>query len=245
MAITEITLLIGWFLVYLILRSINAYFGSALVFLTFIFAYIVSSQAFSSFYLILYLVVIVLDLALSQVTTTSQTTQGFKQGKFTTKAFKTISIHALVGATMYAVIRLLSRQVGGNIVGVPNLAITTPGVIALKFKPVFEASLGIVENSAAFVTFDILMIFGILIPLVGILVKVLGIIMPMAIASLVMGILHVTAYSVAVALLIYAMVAFAMFIFSRIILKDSLSADIAHYTNNGVISVGRSLQVVI
>ena len=244
MAITEITLLVIWFILYLILRSVNAYFGSALVFLTFIFAFIVSSQQFSSFYLLLYLIVIVLDLAINQIHTTSQTTSSYKAGKFTVRGFNFIVISLIVGLTMYLAIKLLSRQVGANIVGVPNLAIATPSTIALYFKPVFEASLGIIENATAFVFFDILMVFGLLIPVIGIMVKFLGIILPLIASSLIMAIFHVTAYSVSIALLLYAMIAFAMFIISRIILKDSLASDFAHYINNGLVSVSRSLQVV-
>lgn len=240
MAITEIIMLVAWLSLYIILRNVQPYFGSALVFLTFIFAFIVSSQSFSSFYLLLYLVVIVLDLAITQITTTSQ----FKQGKFTTSGFKSVSINLIIGVVMYLVIKLFSRQVGANIVGVPSLALTTPSTIALSFKPVFEASLGIIENATAFVFFDILMAFGMLIPLVGLLIKLSGFIVPLILSSLIMAVFHVTAYSVSIALLLYAMMAFAMFIMSRIILKDSLSADTAHYLNNGLISASRSLQVV-
>lgn len=238
-------ILAAWFLLYLVLWSINAYFGSALLFLTFIFGFILSSQSFSTFYILFFLIVIVLDLAISQISTTSQKAVGFKQGKFTKQGFKHIGISALAGVVMYAVIRLLSRQVGGNIVGVPNLAVTTPSTIALTFKPVFESALGIIENQFAFVIFDMLMVFGVLIPLVGIIIRFSGVIMPIFLSSLVMAIFHVTAYSVAIALLIYAMMAFAMFIFSRIIFKDGLSADIAHYLNNGVISASRSLAIAV
>lgn len=244
MAITEVTLLVSWFVLYIVLRGVNAYFGSALVFLTFIFAFIVSSQSFSSFYLLLYLVVIVLDLAINQISTTNQVAGSYKAGKFTAKGFSFIGISLVAGLAMYFVINLLSRQVGANIIGVPQLQITTPTLIAQSFKPVFEASLGIIENATAFVFFDILMVFGLLIPFVGLLIEFSGVIIPLIISSLIMAIFHVTAYSVAIALLLYAMMAFAMFIISRIILKDSLSADTAHYLNNGVISVSRSLQVV-
>jgi len=244
MAITEIVLLASWFLLYLIFKAINTYFGSAFVFLTFLFAFIVSSQSFSTFYLLVPLIAIVLDLSINQINTTSQPVQGFNHGKFTQMGFKHIGISALVGVIMYLGIRLLSRQVGGNIVGVPNLAVTTPSTIALSFKPVFESALGIIENQIAFVILDILLVFGVLIPFIGIVIKASGILMPLILASVTMAIFHVTAYSVAFALLLYAMAAFAMFIFSRIILKDSTAADMAHYLNNGVVSVSRSLAVV-
>ena len=244
MAITEVILLVGWFVVYILLRNVQPYFGSALVFLTFIFAFIVSSQSFSSFYLILYLVVIVLDLALNQISTTSQPSIASKAGKVSAKGYGTIAISLIAGVAMYFVIKLLSRQVGGNIVGVPNLAVTTPSIIATSFKAVFEASLGIIENATAFVIFDILLAFGWMLPLLGILIKLSGFIIPLIVSSLILAIFHVTAYSVAIGLLLYAMLAFAMFIISRILLKDSLSADTAHYLNNGLISASRSLQVV-
>jgi len=243
MSLIPIILLVSWFLFYIVLKGVNAYFGSAFVFLTFIFAFIVSSQSFSSFYLLIYLIVIVLDLAIGQISTTSHV-QGFKRGKFTSAGFKGVGISLLVGFVMLASIRLLSRQVGANIVGVPNLAIATPSTIALGFKPVFESALGIIENQVAFVIFDIMMVFGLLIPLIGILVKASGFIVPLLISSLVMAIFHITAYSVAIALLLYAMIAFAMFIASRMLFKDSLAADVAHYANNGIISVSRSLAVV-
>lgn len=242
MAITEVMLLASWFLLYIILKRVNSYFGSALVLFTFIFAFIVSSQSFSSFYLLLYLVVIVLDLAISQIYTTTNVSP---QGNKARGGYGLIALSLVAGIVMYFIISLLGRQVGGNIIGVPNLAVVTPSTIALNFKPVFEASLGIIENSVAFVIYDIMLALGVLIPFVGLVIELSGIIIPMLVASIVLAIFHVVAYSVAFALLLYAGLAFAMFIISRIILKDSLSADLAHYLNNGIISLSRSLQVVV
>lgn len=237
MANIALIFLIIWFIAYILLRLKNVYFGAFLVFLTFTFAYIVSNKEFSAFYLLLYLVAITADLAISQIDTTAQ---GGKASVGSTHyaGFNYVALGLIGGLVIYFMISAISRQVGGNIIGVPNLAVTTPSAIAQSFKPVFESSLGIVENTIAFVIYDILLLvfgatilagFGIFLALVG--------------ASLILAIFHVVAYNVAIALLIYALLAFILFILSRLLTKDSLMADTAHYVNNAVVSTSRSLSI--
>src|SRR3990167_3391427 len=72
------------------------------------------------------------------------------------------------------------------------------------------------------------------------------IVVPTIIVGLVMGILHVTTYSVAISLLIWASIAFMLFIVSYIARgRDSLPADTAHFLNNGIIDVNRGLAIVV
>ena len=240
MSLTEITILAVWFLIYILLRLYSVYFGVFWVFLTFVFAFIVSNQAFSSFYLLIYLVAIVIDIAISQIHTTSDIKTEAKVNGTKVSGFNFVALSLGAGLVMYFMISLISRQVGGNIVGVPNLAITTPSAIAQSLKPVFEASLGIVENTFAFVMFDLsVILFG------ALLTAVIGIVIALFLTSIIMGIFHVVAYDVALGLLIYASMAFMLFILSKYLFKDSLGADTAHFLNNSVVSVQRSLQVVV
>ena len=234
----EIALLVGWFILYILLRQINIYFGAFLVFLTFIFAFIVSEQKFSTFYILLYLVAITADLAISQIDTTSDGGQQAEVGATKFSGFGYVAFSLIGGLVIYFMISLISRQVGGNIVGVPNLALTTPSEIALKFKPVFESSLGIIENTIAFVIYDVLVLI-----LGATILAGFAVFLAIAIAGLILAIFHVVAYNVAIALIIYAMFAFTLFILSKILFKDSLTADTAHYVNNGTISVSRSLAI--
>ena len=60
-----------------------------------------------------------------------------------------------------------------------------------------------------------------------------------------MAIFHITAYSVALSLLLWASFAFMMFIISYIITKDSLPADVAHLINNGILDLQKPLALVI
>lgn len=240
MPITEIAVLGSWFLIYILLRLTNVYFGMVWVFITFLFAFIVSNKEFSSFYLLLYLIAVAIDLAITQIHTTSDVKTQANVGKAKASGVHFVAISLLAGLVMYFMISLISRQVGGNIVGVPNLAITTPSAIANTFKPVFEGTLGVVENTFAFVLFDVsVLLFGALFTIV------LGIIISLFLVGLIMGLFHVVAYDVAFGLLLYGTLAFILFILSKYLFKDSLSADTAHYLNNGVISVNRSLAVVI
>ena len=235
---TEIALLIGWFVLYILLRFINVYFGSFLVFLTFIFAYIVSDPKFGAFYILLFLVAIITDLAINQIDTTSQGGQQARIGSTNFTGFSYVAFGIIGGLVIYFMISVISRQVGGNIVGVPNLAVTTPSLIAMKFKPVFESALGIIENTITFVVYDVLvLIFG------ATLLAGFSVFLGLAVAGLILAIFHVVAYNVSIALIIYAWLAFMMFILSKLLTKDSLMADTAHFTNNGVISVSRSLSI--
>ena len=239
MPLTEVILLISWLVIYILLRLFNVYFGVTWIFITFVFAFIVSNREFSSFYLLLYLIAVVIDLAITQIHTTSDIKTEAKIDGSKVSGFNFIAVSLIAGLVMYFMISVISRQVGGNIVGVPNLAITTPSAIAQTLKPVFEASLGIIENTLAFVLFDIsLLLFG------AIFTLVIGLVIALVLVGLIMGLFHVVAYDVALGLLIYATLAFILFILSKFLFKDSLSADTAHYLNNGVVSVSRSLQVV-
>lgn len=245
MSAIEITILVIWFLLYIIFRSINAYFGSALVLMTFVFAFIVSNQQFSAFYLLLFLVAIVLDLATPQIKTTSEVASSYNVGKYTLEGFNFITFSLLLGLVIYLGIGLIGKQAGGNIIGAPNLAVTNTDVVAKAFKPTFESALGIVENQIAFVMFDLFLTFGILLPFIGMLVRSMFFIAPMILSGLIMGLFHVTAYSVSVSLMLWASSAFMVFVMIKYLFHDSLSVDFAHYLNNAGVSLSRSLQVVI
>jgi hypothetical protein len=243
MVAAEITILVIFFVIYAAASRIHPAFKHIVLFITFVFAFVVSSREFASFYLLMYLVVFVLDLTFTQIDTTVQVGTTFNYGRFTAKGFNLVALQIVFGVVIYIAINLISRQVGGNIIGVPDLAITS-SEIGKSFKPMFESALGIIENQFTFVIFDILLAFGVLIPLVGLVIRATTVIIPTIIAGAALGIFHVAAYSVSIGLIIYASIAFMLFILSRLIVHDSLPADTAHYINNALVSVSRGLKVV-
>jgi len=248
MATTEIILLIVWFLIYIMFSRVHRALGHFLTFVTFIFAYVVSDPKFATFYLFLPLIAMGLDLVIPQIeTTTQQAPQSTQQTAVRSsglrlEGFGFIALQLIAGLVIYLMIQTLSRAAGGNIIGVPDLAISAP--VGKVFKPVFEASLGVNENLLTFVFFDILLVFGRMIPLIGIAIGALGFLIPMLIAAGIMALFHVVAYSVAISLILYALGAFALFIASRMMFNDTLAADTAHFLNNALISISRGLQVV-
>jgi len=245
MVATEITLLVIWFVLYVLFKGVHPFLAHIFVFITFVFAYTVSNQSFSAFYLILFLIAIVVDLSITEIDSVYRSSSSFTfQHKFTAQGFGFTILSLVAGLIMFFAISLLSRQAGGNIVGVPDLSITTSSQIGMSFKPVFQSALGIIENTFAFAVFDILLVFGVMLPVLGMLFRATTILLPMLVTGFAMGLLHITAYSVAVGLIIYASIAFMMFIVVRILLKDSLASDTAHYTNNAVVSVGQGLSIV-
>ena len=233
--LTAIMIMAISFLAYVILRSINHIIADVYLFVLFIFAFIVGSREFSVFYLLLFLIAIVIDLAVTK----------FEIGVAKTR-FMPIVIALVVGLGLYLTITLISVRVGGNIIGAPEIAIASTSTIAQNMRPTFVGMLGIIENRIAFVLFEVLNLFGILIPLVGVAFQLIPYVASTIIVGLVMGILHVTAYSVAISLLIWASIAFMLFITSYIIMgRDSLSSDFAHFTNNSLIDLNRGLSLVV
>jgi len=234
--LTAISILAISFLAYVILRSINHIIADVFLFILFIFAFVVSNREFSVFYLLMFIIAIVIDLAVPK----------FEIGTKAASGFMPIVIALLVGLGLYIVITLISVRVGGNIVGAPEIAIASTSTIAQNMRPTFVGMLGIVENRIAFAFFEVLNMFGVLIPIVGVAFQLVSYVMPTIIVGLIMGIFHVTAYSIAVSLLIWASIAFMLFITSYVTMgRDSLSADTAHLINNSSIDLSRGLSIVV
>lgn len=234
--LTAIMIMILSFLAYIILRNVNHILADIFLFILFIFAFVVSNKEFSVFYLLLFVIAIVIDLAVPK----------FEIGANVKSGFMPIVIALLVGLGLYVVITLISVRVGGNIVGAPEIAIASTSTIAQNMRPTFVGMLGIIENRIAFAFFEVLNLFGVLIPLVGVAFQLIPYVAPTVIVGLIMGIFHVTAFSVAISLLLWASIAFMLFIASYIIMgRDSLSSDTAHFLNNGIIDVNRGLSIVI
>jgi len=234
--LTAITIMTISFLAYVILRSVSHIIADVFLFILFIFAFVVSNREFSVFYLLLFLIAIVIDLGVSK----------FEIGKGVQTGFMDVVISLLIGLGLYLVIIFMSARAGGNIVGAPEIAISSTSQIAQNMRPTFIGILGIIENRIAFAFFEVISIFGLLIPVVGIAFQLVPYIVPTIIVGLIMGILHVTAYSVAISLLIWASIAFMLFIVSYIARgRDSLPSDTAHFLNNGIIDVNRGLAIVV
>lgn len=237
MVVGSATLLVVNFILYIMLRSVNRWLAYIQTFLLFIFAFIVSNREFSVFYLLLFVIAIL--IAELNIKVRSEQQAGMIGGKFTTKGFTLIAISLVVGVLMYAFIAIISTRVGGQIVGVPNLAISSTSEIASMLKPTFEAHLGIIENFFVFTIFESLVVFGMMLPLLGAFMTIIPVVVPLFLTALMFGIFHVAAYSISLSLILWASLAFAIFILSWFFLKDSLAADTAHYLNNGVVSLGR------
>ena len=239
--ITATIILIISVLVYILLKQIHSLVADFYLLVLFVFSYILTQKSFSLFYILLFLVVIVIDLGISQFSI--EPAKSIKIGSMSYKGFTMVIISAVLGLVMYLIISGISIVKGGNIIGAPELQITTSG-LAQNFRPTFVGMLGIIENRFAFVGFEILNIFGYLVPLIGIAFKLIPYLLPVVITGLLMGILHITAYSVAASLILWATFAFIIFILSYIITKDSLAADIAHILNNALIDLKRGLAIV-
>ena len=224
------------FLAYVVLRSINHIMADVFLFILFIFAFVVSNREFSAFYLLIFLIAIVIDLAVPK----------FEIGTKAASGFMPIVIALLVGLGLYIVITFISARVGGNIVGAPEIAIASTSTIAQNFRPTFVGMLGIVENRITFAFFEVLNLFGVLTPLVGVAFQMIPYVVPTIIVGIIMGLFHIAAYSVAISLLIWASIAFMLFIASYIAMgRDSLSADTSHLLNNGIIDINRGLAIVV
>ena len=234
--LTAITIMILSFLAYVILRSINHIIADVYLFILFIFAFVVGSKEFSVFYLLLFIISIVIDLAVSK----------FEIGTGAKTGFIQTVIALAVGLGLYLIITLISVRVGGNIIGAPEIAISSTSQIAQNMRPTFVGMLGIIENRIAFAFFEVLNLFGIMIPIIGVAFNLIPYIIPVITIGLVMGTFHVTAYSVAFSLLIWASIAFMLFIASYVIMnRDSLPADFSHFLNNGILDLNRGLAIVV
>ena len=237
---TAVTIMGLSFLVYIILRSINIVFADAYLFVLFIFAFILTSKEFSVFYLLLFIIAIIIDLAITQFKIApAASALGFK-------GFGLTLISLIVGLGLYLIISVISVRAGGNIVGAPELAVSSTSEIAQNLRPTFVSHLGIIENRIAFALFEVLSLFGGLLPFVGLVFEIIPYLVPVLIVGLIMGLFHVVAYSVSFSLILWASTAFMLFIASYLILnRDSLGADTAHAINNGMIDISRGLQIVV
>jgi len=243
MVVVAITIAIINFIAYIVFRSVNRWLAYTHLFLLFIFAFIVSNREFSIFYLLLFIIAIIISEFSSKVRTEQQE-GSFSEGKFTAMGFNFILLSLAVGAVMFVIIVLVEARVGGNIIGSPDLAISSASQIAQAWKPTFESMLGIIENFLFFVVMDVLLVFGVLIPFIGRIIQFSGVFLPVLLAAFIAGIFHIVAFSVSVSLIIWATMAFALFMASRVIMKDSLAADTAHFLKNLTVSISRGLQIV-
>jgi len=241
MVVAAITIAIINFIAYVIFRSVNRWLAYLHLFLLFIFAFIISSRDFSVFYLLIFIIAVLISEFIPQVKTEEGS---FSDGKFSAGSFQFILLSLAIGLVMFISIVAIESRVGGNIIGTPNLAISGTSEIVQVWKPTFESMLGIIENFMFFVVMDMLLTFGVLIPLIGRIIQFTSPMMPILIAAFLAGILHIVAFEVSVALILWATIAFAMFMFSRFFTQDSLAADFAHWLKNLMVSVSRGLQIV-
>ena len=241
MVVVAVTIAVINFIAYVIFRSVSRWLAYTHLFLLFIFAFIISSRDFSVFYLLIFIIAIII----SEFVTSVRTEEGsFSDGKFSVGSFQFILLSLAVGLVMFISIVAIESRVGGNIIGTPNLAISSTSEIAQAWKPTFESMLGIIENFMFFVVMDVLLVFGVLVPLIGRIIQLASPILPILISAFIAGILHIVAFEVSVGLILWATIAFSMFMFSRFFMQDSLSADFCHFLKNLVVSVSRSLQIV-
>ena len=241
MVVAAITIAIINFIAYVIFRSVNRWLAYLHLFLLFIFAFIISSRDFSVFYLLIFIIAVLISEFVSQIRTEEGS---FSDGKFSLGSFQFILLSLAIGLVMFISIVAIESRVGGNIIGTPNLAISGTSEIVQVWKPTFESMLGIIENFMFFVVMDMLLVFGVLIPLIGRIIQFTSPVLPILIAAFLAGILHIVAFEVSVALILWATIAFAMFMFSRFFTQDSLAADFAHWLKNLMVSVSRGLQIV-
>lgn len=237
---TAITIMVISFIAYVILRNVNYILADVYLFIVFIFAFTLTDKNFSAFYLLIFIIAVLVDLAVPKFTVQpTDRALGFS-------GFGLTLVSLVIGLGLYLFITFISVQVGGNIVGAPEIAIASTSAIAQNLRPTFVSHLGIIENRIAFAFFEVLNLFGMMIPVIGIAFHLIPYVVPAIIVGLLMGLFHTVAYSVAVSLLLWASIAFMMFIASYVIMnRDSLSADTGHFLNNGIIDTSRGLAVVV
>lgn len=238
--ITAISLMTLSFLIYIIARNISHILADAYLFVLFIFSFVVSNREFSAFYLLLFIIAIVVDLSVAQFQIQPA------KSAFGFEGFGLTLASLVVGLGLYIFITFISTQVGGNIVGAPELTISSTSTIAQNMRPTFVSHLGIIENRIAFAFFEVLALYGVLIPFIGVAFSLIPYVVPVVVVGLIMGLFHIAAYSVAVSLLIWASLAFMMFIVTYLLMnRDSLASDTGHLLNNGIIDINRGLAIVV
>lgn len=143
-------ILVGGVLLWLISLPHGLLASNFILLLMFMFIYARLDPAIGTFYTIMMLVVI----------TYSIKNIGQTQVKSINIAGKNISgipyilIIVLIGFLNYLIMRLLSSQAGGFIIGVPTLAATNSEILT-SFTPAIAGTLGFIENRFWFVIFDI------------------------------------------------------------------------------------------
>lgn len=208
----------------------------------FLFAYANVDKALATFYLIGLLFVIIVDW----------TNQPFEVGiakEFSLGGFKFKNLGLMIfsivlGVFIYLAINLMGTRTGSVVIGVPVLATVTTSTVVANFMPALTGLLGIIENRIFFTFFNLLVRFGVLLPVVGFLFGIGLPIVSIFLASLVFALFHLTAYSIAIGAIIWAMLSFALFLLSYLVVGDTLPADIAHWLNNILVSLQRTIQIV-
>lgn len=244
MVVGSITLLIASLVIYILLKSKSTILADAYLFILFIFAFLLTDKTFSMFYLMVFMIAIVLDLAVNTIDA-NKGNGSTSLGSYKVSGFQQTLLFVGIGVVMYGIILTMGSFAGGKILGAPNLQVTSVAQLAQASKPTFEASLGIIENRVAFVFFLLLDATGHLIPFLGWLFRVFIIALPMVLIGLLMGLFHVVAYGINAGLIVWAAFAFMLFIASYFIFKNSLPADISHYINNATVSLSRQLAIAI
>lgn len=240
--LTPLTVLLATLIIWLIIRSISITVSDIFLFFIFLFAYANIDKALATFYLIGLLFVIVVDW----------TNQPFELGiakkfsisKFTFKGYGFMIFSLILGFFIYIGINMMGTRTGSVVIGVPILATVTTSTIVTSFMPALTALLGIIENRVFFTLFNLVTRYGVLIPVVGVAFGIGLPVLPILLSSLIFALFHLTAYSIAVGAILWAMMSFALFLSSYLITGDTLSADFAHWLNNALVAIKRGLQIV-
>jgi len=241
--ITPISILIGSFVIYLIIRSISLTVSDIFLFFMFLFAYANIDKTLATFYLIGLLFVIVVDWT-NQPFEIGIAKQ-FKMSSFTFKGYGFMIFSLILGLFIYLAINLMGTRSGSVVIGVPILATITTSTIIASFMPALTALLGIIENRVFFTLFLLLSKFGLLIPFVGLLFSILPPVFALLLTAFIFAMFHLTAYSIVIGAIIWAMLSFTLFLSSYLITGDTLSADFAHWLNNALVAIQRGIQIVI
>lgn len=243
--ITPLTISVILLVVYLLIRftpKVGILLSDLYLFFLFWFAYPNIDKPLATFYLFGLIFILLIDLT-NQVFEV-EFFRSFSIGdvKFQNIGFIFLSLG--IGAILFFMINLMGTRTGNIVIGVPQLATITTGTIASLFIPGLKGLLGIIENRSFFTLLNILIKFGATIPLIGVVVGLAMPIFPIIISAGLFAIYHLVAFSLAFAALIWAFLAFVLYIISFILTKNTLAADFAHWLNNVVVSVSKGLQVV-
>lgn len=232
-------------IIFIILDVINPLLSDISIFLYFAWAYtnIEGSTTIATFYLIAVLFVIVVRLAQRSFSLKDHSEKPIMKLLGINLTGKLPILGVGLGIGIFLIMRMLQGVSTASIIGTPTLALSSDimSVVTISL-------LGIVETRLFFTIFNLFKenvgVFT-LIPFVGMFLGIFAPVVPVIFVSVLFGIFHLTAYSLSLSAILFAVMVMVIWIISFIITKSDLPANISHYLWNGIVVLNRILGIAI